>query len=165
MGPQKARSRTNNRWTSITSDRAVNICLGSALSTIGLTAPAVLGISLILGTPVELGLDSAELILLMLTLVNCILTFRGQQTNVLQGTVRSSRMDKTITVSVVRRFKHPKYGKYVLRTKRYYVHDEKNDARPGDTVVISETRPLSKTKRWRLVEILERAPTREDRKS
>jgi small subunit ribosomal protein S17 len=90
---------------------------------------------------------------------------RIRNRNVLQGVVHSASMDKTISVNIVRRYKHPKYGKYVLRTRRYFAHDEKNDARQGDTVVISETRPLSKTKRWRLIEVVERAPTREDRKS
>lgn len=73
------------------------------------------------------------------------------------GVVASTKMQKTIVVSEVRRVKHPLYGKFVLNTKKYYVHDEKNDCNVGDTVRISETRPLSKTKRWRLVEILERA--------
>lgn len=90
---------------------------------------------------------------------------RIKNRNVLQGVVHSAKMDKTISVNIVRRYRHPKYGKYVLRTRRYFAHDEKNDARQGDTVVISETRPLSKSKRWRLIEVLERAPTREDRKS
>lgn len=73
------------------------------------------------------------------------------------GVVSSAKMEKTVVVSEVRRVKHPLYGKFVLNTKKYYVHDEKNDCNVGDTVRISETRPLSKTKRWRLVEILERA--------
>jgi small subunit ribosomal protein S17 len=60
-------------------------------------------------------------------------------------------------VSEVKRVKHPMYGKFVLRTKKYVAHDEKNDCNIGDTVKIMETRPLSKTKTWRLVEILERA--------
>ena len=84
---------------------------------------------------------------------------RVRNRKVLQGVVHSDRMEKTITVDVERRFKHPKYGKYVLRTKRYFAHDEANDARLGDKVVICETRPLSKNKRWRLVEVTERAPT------
>jgi small subunit ribosomal protein S17 len=66
-------------------------------------------------------------------------------------------MDKTITVSIERKVKHPMYGKFVKQTKRFKAHDEANDAKPGDIVRISETRPLSKTKRWRLVEIVERA--------
>ena len=73
------------------------------------------------------------------------------------GTVVSDKMDKTVVVSIERRVKHPVYGKMVRRTKRLKAHDEKNDAKTGDTVRIMETRPLSKDKRWRLVEIVERA--------
>ena len=73
------------------------------------------------------------------------------------GVVSSAKMEKTVVVSEVRRVKHPLYGKFVLNTKKYYVHDEKNDCNEGDTVRISETRPLSKNKRWRLVEIIEKA--------
>ncbi|MEN8125649.1 MAG: 30S ribosomal protein S17 [Bacteroidota bacterium] len=73
------------------------------------------------------------------------------------GVVSSNKMQKTIVVSEVKRAKHPMYGKFVLNTKKYRVHDENNDCNIGDTVKIMETRPLSKTKRWRLVEILERA--------
>ena len=73
------------------------------------------------------------------------------------GVVASDSGDKTISVDVRRLVKHPKYGKYVYRTTRCYAHDEKNDARAGDRVEIMETRPLSKTKRWRLVSVLERA--------
>ncbi|WP_194851092.1 30S ribosomal protein S17 [Nonlabens antarcticus] len=73
------------------------------------------------------------------------------------GVVRSNKMDKSIVVAEVKRQKHPMYGKFVLNTKKYVAHDEKNDCREGDTVRIMETRPLSKTKTWRLVEILERA--------
>ncbi len=73
------------------------------------------------------------------------------------GVVTSDRMEKSIVVSEVKRVKHPMYGKFVLRTKKYVAHDEKNDCNIGDTVKIMETRPLSKTKTWRLVEILERA--------
>ncbi|EAR17208.1 30S ribosomal protein S17 [Robiginitalea biformata HTCC2501] len=69
----------------------------------------------------------------------------------------SNRMEKSIVVSEVKRVKHPMYGKFVLRTKKYVAHDESNDCNIGDTVKIMETRPLSKTKCWRLVEILERA--------
>ena len=76
---------------------------------------------------------------------------------VLQGTVTGDRMDKTITVRVERRFKHPKYGKYVKRHKKYHAHDESNEARVGDVVELMATRPLSKSKRWRLVRILERS--------
>ena len=73
------------------------------------------------------------------------------------GIVTSDKMDKTITVSIERKVKHPIYGKFVKQTKKFKAHDEKNDAKPGDTVRIMETRPLSKTKRWRLVEVVERA--------
>ena len=72
------------------------------------------------------------------------------------GNVVSNKMDKTITVSVERRVKHPVYGKIVRMTSKLTAHDEKNDCNEGDTVKIMETRPLSKNKRWRLVEILER---------
>ncbi|MCW5908428.1 MAG: 30S ribosomal protein S17 [Chitinophagales bacterium] len=73
------------------------------------------------------------------------------------GVVTSDKMEKTITVSIERKIKHPIYGKFVKQTKKFKAHDEKNDAKTGDTVKISETRPLSKTKRWRLVEVIERA--------
>ena len=73
------------------------------------------------------------------------------------GIVSSNKMDKSIIVSVIKRVKHPMYGKFVLRTKKFVAHDEKNDCNIGDTVRIMETRPLSKTKCWRLVEIIERA--------
>ena len=75
----------------------------------------------------------------------------------LQGVVKSAKMQKTILVTVMREFKHPKYEKRVRRTKHYVVHDENAEARPGDTVEIMETRKLSKTKTWRLVKILKRA--------
>ena len=73
------------------------------------------------------------------------------------GVVTSNKMEKSIVVSEVKRVKHPMYGKFVLKTKKYVAHDEKNDCNEGDTVKIMETRPLSKTKSWRLVEIIERA--------
>jgi len=73
------------------------------------------------------------------------------------GVVFSNKMDKTITVAVKWKEKHPMYGKFVNKTKKFHAHDEKNDCNIGDTVRIMETRPLSKTKRWRLVEIIERA--------
>ncbi|HHC78681.1 MAG TPA: 30S ribosomal protein S17 [Flavobacteriia bacterium] len=73
------------------------------------------------------------------------------------GIVSSNKMQKSIVVNEVTRVKHPMYGKFVLKTKKYVAHDETNDCNIGDTVKIMETRPLSKTKRWRLVEILERA--------
>ena len=73
------------------------------------------------------------------------------------GLVVSDKMDKTIVVSVERRVKHPLYGKFIKRTTKFKAHDEENSCGVGDTVVIMETRPLSKSKRWRLVEILEKA--------
>jgi len=73
------------------------------------------------------------------------------------GVVTSDKREKTITISVERRVKHPLYGKVVKHTKKFSAHDEKNEGKVGDTVKIAETRPLSKTKRWRLVEILEKA--------
>ena len=73
------------------------------------------------------------------------------------GKVISNRMQKTITVAVDRKVKHPIYGKFVNRTTKFKAHDEENSAGIGDTVRIMETRPLSKDKRWRLVEILEKA--------
>lgn len=73
------------------------------------------------------------------------------------GVVFSNKMDKSITVAVKWKEKHPIYGKFVNKTKKYHAHDEKNECNIGDTVRIMETRPLSKTKRWRLVEIIERA--------
>jgi small subunit ribosomal protein S17 len=72
------------------------------------------------------------------------------------GVVFSNKMDKTITVAVKWKEKHPIYGKFVNKTKKYHAHDEKNDCNIGDTVRIMETRPLSKLKRWRLIEIIER---------
>jgi len=72
------------------------------------------------------------------------------------GEVVSNKMDKTISVSVVRRVKHPVYKKYIKRTMNLMAHDEKNECNEGDLVKIMETRPLSSMKRWRLVEILER---------
>lgn len=73
------------------------------------------------------------------------------------GRVVSDKMEKSITVSVERRVKHPIYGKFVKKTTKFVAHDENNDCGVGDTVRIMETRPLSKRKRWRLVEIIERA--------
>lgn len=87
----------------------------------------------------------------MINLVNRKL--RKQRT----GVVTSNKMDKTITISVERRVKHPIYGKFVKTTKKFKAHDESNECNNGDVVKIMETRPLSKTKRWRLVEIIERA--------
>jgi len=72
------------------------------------------------------------------------------------GIVASDRSDKTVTVVVERRFAHPLYGKGVTRAKKYHAHDENNEYKTGDVVRIMETRPLSKTKRWRVVELIER---------
>ena len=73
------------------------------------------------------------------------------------GVVTSDKMDKSIVVAQVTKVKHPLYGKFVLKTKKFVAHDETNDCNIGDTVKIMETRPLSKSKCWRLVEIIERA--------
>ncbi|GAC1425223.1 MAG: 30S ribosomal protein S17 [Flavisolibacter sp.] len=72
------------------------------------------------------------------------------------GVVTSNKMTKTITVAVERKVKHPIYGKFVKKTTKFHAHDEKNECSIGDLVRIMETRPLSKTKRWRLVEIVEK---------
>ena len=72
------------------------------------------------------------------------------------GVVVSNKMTKTITVTVERKVKHPIYGKFVKKTTKFHAHDERNEASIGDVVRIMETRPLSKTKRWRLVEIVEK---------
>ncbi len=72
------------------------------------------------------------------------------------GVVSSNKMDKTITVHVERKVKHPLYGKFIKKTSSFHAHDEKNECSIGDTVKIMESRPLSKTKRWRLVEVLEK---------
>ena len=73
------------------------------------------------------------------------------------GLVVSNKMDKSVVVSVERKVKHPIYGKFVKKTTKFMAHDEKNDCGIGDTVLIMETRPLSKNKNWRLVQILEKA--------
>ncbi len=73
------------------------------------------------------------------------------------GLVTSSKMNKSIVVSVERREKHPKYGKFIKKTQKFMAHDEKNECGIGDTVRIMETRPLSKLKRWRMVQIVEKA--------
>jgi small subunit ribosomal protein S17 len=80
---------------------------------------------------------------------------RARKTRV--GLVVSDKMEKTVVVSIERRVQHPVYGKMVRRTKRFKAHDEQNEAKTGDTVRIMETRPMSKDKRWRVVEIVERA--------
>lgn len=81
---------------------------------------------------------------------------RGQR-KIREGVVVSAAMNKTAVVLMKRRLRHPVYGKYVTRSKKFYVHDEKNECRVGDVVRIVETRPLSKLKRWRLVELVQRA--------
>ncbi|SDZ74063.1 30S ribosomal protein S17 [Psychroflexus halocasei] len=73
------------------------------------------------------------------------------------GIVTSNKMEKSIVVSEVKKMKHPLYGKFVLNTKKYVAHDEENTCKEGDTVKIMETRPMSKSKRWRLVDVIERA--------
>jgi small subunit ribosomal protein S17 len=73
------------------------------------------------------------------------------------GVVTSNRMDKTVTVAIEIKVKHPIYGKFVKKTTKFHAHDEKNECGIGDTVKIMESRPLSKTKRWRLVEVVEKA--------
>ncbi|GGE23873.1 30S ribosomal protein S17 [Psychroflexus planctonicus] len=73
------------------------------------------------------------------------------------GVVTSNKMQKSIVVSETKKMKHPKYGKFVLKTKKYVAHDEENTCNEGDTVRIMETRPLSKNKCWRLVDVIERA--------
>jgi small subunit ribosomal protein S17 len=81
---------------------------------------------------------------------------RGNRKRVI-GMVVSDRMDKTRVVSVTQQYKHPLYGKFVKRTTKYHMHDASNDSKAGDKVLIVEARPLSKTKRWRLMKVLERA--------
>ena len=81
---------------------------------------------------------------------------RGNRKKVI-GVVSSAKMDKTRVVAVTELFRHEQYGKYLKRTQKFHVHDEKNDSKQGDKVLIIETRPLSKTKRWRLMQVLERA--------
>ena len=73
------------------------------------------------------------------------------------GVVSSNKMDKTITVNVERKIKHPLYGKFLKKTTKFHAHDEKNEAHTGDLVTIGETRPLSKNKCWRLVAVVEKA--------
>ena len=74
-----------------------------------------------------------------------------------EGVVVSNKMDKTAVVAVIERVRHPKYGKFMMRTKKLYAHDEANDVNIGDRVRLMETRPMSKNKRWRVTEVLERA--------
>ncbi len=75
----------------------------------------------------------------------------------LTGRVVSDKMNKTVTVLVERKVKHPLYGKFVSRSKKYHAHDEKNEFHPGDLVLIEETRPMSRTKTWKVVELIEKA--------
>ena len=82
---------------------------------------------------------------------------RHNPRKVREGLVVSTKMDKTVVVAVVDRVRHRRYGKTLQRTRRLYAHDEVNDAREGDRVRVQETRPLSRQKRWRVVEVLERA--------
>jgi small subunit ribosomal protein S17 len=82
---------------------------------------------------------------------------RENRRKVREGIVVSTSMDKTTVVAVTERVRHPRYSKTVQRTRKLYAHDEENQSNPGDRVRVAETRPLSKSKRWRLVEILERA--------
>ena len=82
---------------------------------------------------------------------------RANPRKVREGLVVSSKMDKTVVVAVTDRVRHRRYGKTVQRTRKLYAHDESNDAREGDRVRLTETRPLSRSKRWRVVEVLERA--------
>lgn len=84
-------------------------------------------------------------------------TGRANSRKVREGLVVSNKMDKTAVVAVIERVRHPRYAKTVLRTKKLYCHDEANDVRVGDRVRVMETRPLSKLKRWRVVEVVERA--------
>ena len=77
-------------------------------------------------------------------------------TRTLVGRVSSNKMDKTVTVVVERKMKHPLYGKFIVKSTKYHAHDETNQCRAGDKVTISETRPLAKTKSWALVEVVER---------
>ena len=82
---------------------------------------------------------------------------RDNRRKVREGIAVSTKMDKTVVVKVVNRVAHPRYRKTLQRTSHFYAHDESNDVRPGDRVRIQETRPMSKLKRWRIVEVLERA--------
>jgi small subunit ribosomal protein S17 len=82
---------------------------------------------------------------------------RGNTRKVREGIAVGTKMDKTVVVAVTSRVRHPRYRKTVQRTKKLYAHDETNDVREGDRVRVAETRPMSKQKRWRIVEVLERA--------
>lgn len=85
------------------------------------------------------------------------MTEQSKLTRTLTGRVVSDKMDKTITVVVERKVPHSVYGKYVRRSTKIHAHDERNECKPGDTVVIEECRPIAKTKAWRLVKVVERA--------
>ena len=85
------------------------------------------------------------------------MTIEAGVRSAIRGSVISARMDKSITVLVVRQFKHPLYKKYIRRSTRLHAHDESNDCKEGDTVLIEECRPLSKTKSWRVIRVLERS--------
>lgn len=80
-----------------------------------------------------------------------------KRTRTVTGKVVSNKMDKTITVMIERRVKHPVYGKYITRSSKVHAHDEKNECGMGDTVVVAETRPISKSKCWKLMEVVESA--------
>jgi small subunit ribosomal protein S17 len=80
-----------------------------------------------------------------------------KRTRVVTGTVVSNKMDKTITVLLERRVKHPVYGKYITRSSKIHAHDENNQCNIGDTVTVTETRPISRTKTWRLLEVVNSA--------
>ncbi|BAO43255.1 30S ribosomal protein S17 [Thiolapillus brandeum] len=82
---------------------------------------------------------------------------QGQTNRTLQGKVISDKMDKSITVQIERRVKHPIYGKFIRRSTKVHAHDENNECRAGDLVVVEQCRPLSKTKKWRFVKLVERA--------
>jgi small subunit ribosomal protein S17 len=82
---------------------------------------------------------------------------RGNHRKVREGLVVSTAMDKTAVVAIIERVRHPRYAKTVQRTRRFYAQDDNNDSRVGDRVRIAETRPISKLKHWRIVEVLERA--------
>ena len=84
-------------------------------------------------------------------------TIEARARRAVRGSVISARMDKSITVLVVRQLKHPLYKKYIRRSTRLHAHDESNDCKEGDTVLIEECRPLSKTKSWRVIRVLERS--------
>ncbi|MEE4202774.1 MAG: 30S ribosomal protein S17 [Halieaceae bacterium] len=85
------------------------------------------------------------------------MTATEKRARTLQGRVVSDKMDKTITVLIERRVKHPVYGKYITRSSKVHAHDEENQAGMGDTVLVAESRPISKSKTWKLVEVLETA--------